>query len=997
MTLNGILPDQFNKQFKIYHELMPFKIDEILLVSSPYDAFILEEDGSLASRFVNQYRGLNLSQPPRVIRTSSANEALDILRSRKIDMVLAMPHLYEMDAFSFGRKIKEIKPDLPVILLSHSIKAIDSYSKDINRKGLDKVFIWSGNSDLLLALVKNVEDHLNVKLDTQKAMVRVLLLVEDSPVYYSRFLPLIYKEVVKQTQAVLEGSLNEEHRLLRMRARPKILLADNYEEALKLYHQFRPYLFGIISDARFQKNGVLNDNAGLELLSLISKEIPDLPLLMLSNDPRNRKKAEQVSAKFLDKNEPDLLGEINDFFLSHLGFGDFIFRMPDGREISRASNLRTLEEKIALIPDESLWYHAKRNHFSNWIMGRMEISLASFFREVQAGKFKSANEIRQYILYNIHALRKWRQKGVVTKFNRKNFDHHIMDFSKIGQGSLGGKARGLAFMSALLRQNKKTFLKYENINIQVPKALVISTDGFEDFISKNRLQNFAIQDVPDEKIAHAFLMTEMPDWLVKDLKAFIEHISYPISVRSSSLLEDSHLQPFAGLYKTYMLPNNQPQPSVRLESLITAIKLVYASTYYQAPKAFSKSVASHPYEEQMAVIIQQLAGQEYKNYFFPSLAGVAHSHNFYPIPPMKPEDGIANIVMGLGKTVVEGGRSLRFCPRYPKIMPQCSSVDDILKNTQRSFYALKIKDYSAGLDLFQSSALEKRSVADIKGELPVKALAGTYIPEEHRIRDSAYLNGPKILTFAQILKYETFPLASILCDFLELGQKGLGCPVEMEFAINLNHAKKQSGDFFFLQIRPMAADREDFDIRILQDDIDKSFCYSSKSLGNGRYDTIKDIIYVKRDTFKAEDTLRIAEEIGQLNGVLIKEKRPYLLVGPGRWGSSDKWLGIPVQWHHISGIGAIIEINNEQINSEPSQGSHFCHNITALGLPHLTINSDQEDFFDWDWVESLPAKTETIYLRHLKLNRPLILKIDGKRSQGVAFKEGSGKGRLPSA
>jgi CheY-like chemotaxis protein len=962
---------------------MANKIREILLVSSPYDAYVMEEDGRLASRIINEYRGLNLSQPPRVTRTSSAYAALEYLNEKKFDMVITTPHLEEMDAYSLGRAIKKVKPELPVILLAQTLRALAPQPEDRNGPGVDKVFIWSGVPDFLLALVKNAEDRLNVDFDTRKANVRVLLLVEDSPLYYSSFLPLIYQEVVKQTQAVLEVGLNEEHRLLTMRARPKILLAVNFEEALALYERYQPYIFGVMSDSRLPKGQKLDDDAGFSLLSQIRKEIPDLPLLLMSSESANRERAMKIPAVFLDKNSPNLLSEIHHFFLNHLGFGHFVFRTPDGTEVDRASNLRELEEKVARIPEDSLWHHARRNHFSNWLMARSEIGLASVFRAVQASEFSSAEEIRQYIVSSLHGLRRWRQKGVVAQFNKSYFDPDVSDFVKIGQGSLGGKARSLAFMSALLQEDPTLYEKYKDINIEIPRTLVISTDVFESFVSRNRLQRLAVEDVPDRQIADAFLQAEMPEWLVQELASYLSQVRYPLSVRSSSALEDLQFQPYAGLYETYMIPNNHPDPSVRLRHLIHAVKLVYASTYYESPKAFARHTSNRPQEEAMAVIVQHLTGEEYGDYYYPAISGVAQSHNFYPIPPMKREDGIAYIALGLGKTVVEGERALRFSPRHPTSMPQFSTVTDILSNAQRYFYALKIRSYPEELTFHRYSNLERREVDEAEEEYPVRTLASTYISDEHRIRDSGYLQGPKILTFAQVLKYNVFPLPSLLDDFLDLGRRAMGCPVEIEFSSTLSPDPARKSSFFFLQMRPMVADLEPFEVKITAEDVEAAFCSSSQALGNGRNNDMADILYVKPEDFKPEFTVEIAKEIGRLNAELVKEKRPYLLVGPGRWGSADRWLGIPVQWHDISGVGAVIELRSALLNADPSQGTHFFQNITSLGIHYVTVSEGSEDRFDWEWIRSVRAVRETRFLRHVRLDQPFVLKIDGKTSQCV--------------
>ena len=941
----------------------------------------MEEDGRLASRIINEYRGLNLSQPPRVTRTSSASEALALLKNKKFDLVITMPHLDEMDAFSLGLEIKKMEPGLPVILLAHSPRGIYPLPENKNCSGIDKVFIWSGNSDLLLALVKNAEDRLNVEHDTQKANVRVLILVEDSPVYYSSFLPLIYKEIVTQTQAVLEVGLNEEHRLLTMRARPKILLAENYEEALTLFQKFRNFVFGVIADTRIPKDGEIVADAGSQLLSLIRQELPDLPLLLLSAEPENREKSAKIPAIFLDKNSPNLLSEIHDFFLTQLGFGDFVFRMQDGREIDRATNLRQLQEKVAHIPDESLWYHAKRNHFSNWIIARSEIGLGSKFRDVKASDFSTIEDLRQYIVSSIHQLRKWRQKGVVAQFNPDHFDPYVRDFVKIGHGSLGGKARGLAFMSALLQENQDIYEKYSEINILIPKTLVIATDCFESFVSQNNLKRFSDDGFTDKEVMEEFLKAKMPEWLTKQLEAFLSQVRYPLSVRSSSLLEDAQFQPYAGLYQTYMIPNNHPYPLKRLQHLINAIKLVYASTYFEGPKAFARNTFNKPQDEAMAVIIEQIAGAEYGDYFYPAISGVAQSHNFYPVSYMKPEEGIAHLALGFGKTVVEGEKTLRFSPKYPGIVPQFSTVDDILSNSQRFFYALKVKNYPEELDFGTYSNLEKREVDEAADEFPIKTLASTYIPAEHRIRDTGYIQGPKILTFATVLKYNLIPLPELLCDFLELGRKSMGTPVEIEFAVNLSSTKEKKSDFFFLQMRPMVADENRYEVRITQEDNENAFCISSQALGNGKNDRIADIVYVKPDVFRVQETVQMVDEIDRMNAVLVKEKRPYLLIGPGRWGSADRWLGIPVQWRNISGVGAMIELRNKALKAEPSQGSHFFQNITSLGIHYITVTEDSDDFFDWGWLSSLPAVKESGFLRQVRLEKPMVLKIDGRRSQ----------------
>lgn len=974
---------EFYAHFKIFHELMTIKVREILLVASPYDAFIMEEDGSLASRIINEYSGLNLSLPPRVVRTDSAAEALSLLKQIRFDLVITMPRLHEMDAFQLGLAIKKEKPHLPVILLSHSIRGIYPFPENKDCTGIDRIYIWSGNSDLLLALVKNTEDRLNIDRDTRKAMVRVLVLVEDSPSYYSTFLPLIYKEIVQQTQAVLDVGMNEEHRLLRMRSRPKILLAVNYEEAFELIQKYRDYLMGVISDTRFPRDGRVDDDAGAAILTRVREEIPDLPLLLLSSDSRNQCKADAIPAAFLDKNSPDLLASLHGFFLNHLGFGDFVFRLPDGAEIDRASSLRALEQKVATVPDGSLLYHARRNHFSNWLMARSEIGLASAFRKIQVSDFDSVSEMRTFLASSIRRLRKVQQKGVVVRFKAQNFDPEIMDFVKIGDGSLGGKARGLAFASTLLQRNRHLFEKYRDVAIQIPKTLVITTRGFESFIQQNHLEHCARCDLPDSRITELFLNARMPGWIMADLEVFLSQVRYPLAVRSSSLLEDALYQPYAGLYDTYMIPNDHLDFTRRLDHLVVAIKRVYASTCYENPRAFSRSTVHQHQEEAMAVVIQQLAGDVYGGYFYPAVSGVAQSYNYYPFSPMTAEDGVAHIALGFGKTVVEGEKSIRFCPRYPSVLPQFSSVEDILTHTQQQFYALKLCNAAEPCDLTTESNLEKRDVDDAESDFPVRLLAGTYSPDEHRIRDSGAFSGHKVLTLAPILKYRIFPLADILTDMMALGAKGMGCPVEIEFAVNLGTASHRKAEFFFLQMRPMAAEENRFDIAITPEDERTAVCVSAQALGNGRNDSIRDVVYIKPESFVLEAMPQMAVDIGRINAALEKENKPYLLIGPGRWGTADRWLGIPVQWRHISGVGAIIELRDSRLKVEPSQGSHFLQNITSLGIPYITVSDDGYDRIDWPWLQSQTKVRETAYIRHIHMPSPLSIIIDGRTSRCV--------------
>ncbi|MCP4745994.1 MAG: phosphoenolpyruvate synthase/pyruvate phosphate dikinase [Desulfobacteraceae bacterium] len=973
---------EFDTHFKVFHELMANKVSEIMLVASAYDAYILEEDGSLASKIINEYHGLNLSRPPRLTHVDNTRRALELLKTENFDLVITMPHLEDTDPFEFGRTIKAIEPELPVILLAHSLEGLFPLPTNKDISGIDEVFVWSGDAELLLAIVKNVEDRLNVENDTQRAQVRVIILVEDSPLYKSYFLPLMYRQVVNQTQAVLEESLNEEHRLLKMRARPKILVADTYEKAMQLYERYHSFLFGVVSDTRFPKSEAICADAGYQLLLKIKDTIRDLPLLLLSSEPENRTKAEQIPAKFLDKNSPDLFTELRNFFLNNLGFGDFVFRNPDGSEIARASNLRQLEIILPMIPDESLLYHALRNRFSNWIMARSEIVLASRLRKLQVSDFPDIEAIRQFLTASIHSLRKWRQKGVVIQFNARYFDPGIADFVKIGPGSLGGKARGLAFVANLLRQSPGFYEKYKEISVQIPRTLVITTTGFDQFVSENRLNDFLDEASTDEKVQAAFLDARMPGQIVSDLKAYLDQVRYPLSVRSSSLLEDAHHQPLAGLYKTYMIANNHPDDHQRLQSLVRAIKMVYASTWFDLPRRFTRSTAFLHRKETMGVMIQQITGRCHDGYFYPSISGLARSQNYYPIGNIEPEDGMCKIALGFGTIIDSGAGGLRFCPKYPKMLPDFSKTEDILANAQQQFYALamELTDASSGKDGLYDLAC--RNIADALSEEPVMELTSTYIAQEDRIRDSGTASGTKLVTFASVLKHTTFPLAELITDLLEIGRKGLGCNVEIEFAVNLGKGAKQPAEFNILQIRPMS-DSDPLEVEILDEDKANAVCYSAQALGHGKNERMFDIVYVKLDTFDISKTIEMAAGIRKLNAILKSAQAPYLLIGPGRWGSFDRWLGIPVKWDDISGAGAIVELRIPELNADASQGSHFFQQISTQAIPYLTISQAGNDFLHWKQIETFPAVFESTYLRHVHLPEPLSIKCDGRSSQCI--------------
>ncbi len=970
--------------FKIYHELMQWKVRRILLVSTPYDAWILEEDGRLSEHIINEYRGLNLSHPPQLHWVSTAEQAFQKLEEQHYDMVITMPRIADMDVLTFARQVKEKDPDISVILISHSV-ALDpaAFTAPGQPRVIDRAYVWTGNTELLVAIVKSEEDRRNVARDTQLAGVRVILFVENSPLHISTILPVLYKEVVSQTRKVLEGKLNEEHRLLVMRARPKILVAETYEEAMALYQAYEEYILGVISDVEFPRNGVLDPRAGVDLLRTIREERFDIALMLTSVDPRNAQYARELKAAFLNKTSPRIREEIHAFFVHSLAFGDFVFRLPDGTEVARASDLRSLEKAIQTVPAASLLFHAERNDFSRWLFTRTETLLASKLRDLRVHDFRDVEEMRDFLVRLIHTRRRARQWGVVVDFAADDFDL-VTDFFKIGQGSLGGKARGLAFLLSLMRDRRDFRKKYEHILLDVPQTLVITTEVFDEFIETNRLGYLAEEDLPDREISARFLWGIFPKWAENDLRAFLSLVRYPLAVRSSSLLEDAQFQAYAGLYRTYMLPNEHPNLERRLEHLIHAIKLVYASTYFQGPKAFSRRIGRRMEEEKMAVIIQRLVGERYGDYYYPAISGVAQSYNYYPFARMKPEDGIATIALGLGRAVVEGERTLRFCPKYPRVLPYLSSVDDILKNAQTHFYALKMGEDYHVLDITESENLVRREVSDAQDEPAVQFLSSTYVPAEHRIRDTIMIPGYRVITFANVLKYQEFPLPGILVDALELGKQGMGTEVEMEFSVDLKLTQKGSPpEFAFLQLRPMTARAELGPVDITDEERQRAKCHSRHALGNFVNREMRDILYVKPETFDVTKTVQIAQEIGRLNARLVKENRPYLLIGPGRWGTSDRWLGIPVRWADISAVGAIVEAAYGDFRVEPSQGSHFFHNITTQGIGYVTLSGRGDERMDWGWLRSLPIVEEASYVALARLEYPMIMKVDGRTHECV--------------
>lgn len=980
-------------KFTVYHDLMRLKVKHILLVSSPYDAWVMEEDCNLSARLASEYRGLNLSSPPRLSWISSPEDIPAALEKRPADMVILMSGLAEAELIDLKQRIDVFVPDLPVVVLTH--REIRQSSK-LKRKNLDHCFLWTGDAELLMAIVKLTEDKLNLEPDTREAGIRNIILVEDSPSYISSFLPILYRALVQQAQAVIQEGLNQEHRLLVMRARPKILVAETYEEAMEYFREYEQYVLGVISDVRYPRNGMIDPSAGVTLLSEIKQERKDIPLLLASSESVNQWYSKEIPCEFIDKNSPLLLAELHRFVSEHLGFGDFIFRNKDGVEIDRAHTMFQLKQKLDQVPDDVFLMHCLNNDFSRWFFARTETELACVMRPLTAEDFgNSVEAMRTFVVEQIHNRLQQRQRGIVVSFKENDFDPQT-DFLKIGEGSIGGKARSLAFMFRLIEQSGWLNKKYPNINIIPPKVLSIATEGFDSFLRLNDLGYLADEDFKDEEVVKICLEAKLPDWLSSKLRVFLEKVKKPLAVRSSSLLEDAQYQAYAGLYSTVMLTNTHPDIEVRYEELATAVKKVYASTFFQSPKSFSRRVKLRTDEEKMGVIIQEVIGRHYDDYFYPAISGVAQSKNFYPFGRMKTDDGIASIAMGLGKTVMDGGQVLRFCPKCPSVQPQAANLQELLKNSQSTFYSLYMGDPElAPKAKEQKGALVQRRIYNAEPHGPISFLASSYLPQEGIIRDTASIPGSsKVLLFAQVLNHGLFPLAELLNDLLSMAEEAMGGPVELEFCVNMD-TDGANAEFALLQLRPMSSLSGLSTVNITQQEKAAAFCYSKHALGNAESQDVYDILFIHPDDFDVAKTMEIKQEILECNKQMLREERKYILVGPGRWGTSDRWLGVPVQWNDISGVSAIVETFTENLRVEPSQGSHFFHCITTLGINYIMVTNSSEEFIHWEWLATMPVHHKEQFITHIRFDSPITIKVDGRTAESAILRPASHAPEVP--
>lgn len=969
----------------VFKALMQRRIYRVLLICSNYDAYMLEEDGRIDEQIFKEYVSLNLRYPPVFVQANSASKAFKILEAGSIDLVISMLSVRETDAFKFSNQVKALYPQIPIVVLTHFSREVSLRLQNEDLSSIDYVFSWLGDADLLLAIVKLIEDGMNVETDVNDIGVQVVLLVEDSIRFYSSYLPNLYKIIFNQSERFMHEGLNDHQRMLRKRGRPKVLLARNYDEAINIYRAYKGNMLGVISDVRYHKDGVKDSQAGFKLYDYIKADNPYLPFLLQSSEPQNRSIADKLNVGFLDKNSNKLSTELRDYVINNFAFGDFVFKSPvDGQEVARAHDLVSFQEAIRTVPIDSLRFHSSRHDFSKWLKARSLFSLSTIFSKSTTSDFETSEDVRQYVIDEISRYRINRGRGVISNFEGNGFDEYSI-FSRIGEGSIGGKARGLAFVDSIIKKHR-IFYKYDNIIISIPRTIVLCTDIFDNFMQLNNLYEIALLDLDDNVILNHFLQAKLPENVRAQLKALLSQTSAPLAIRSSSLLEDSHYQPFAGIYSTYMIPHT-PETDDMLELLFRAIKSVYASVFFRSSKAYMEATKNVIDEEKMAIILQEVTGNQYGDRFYPTFSGVARSVNFYPIGSEQAEDGIASIGLGLGKVIVEGGRTLRFSPKYPKKILQLSTPQMALSETQKKFYALSMKadDFIDSTD--DGINILELPVEEADKDGAINNICSIFDFQDNVIRDGSYGKGQKLITFSSILKYNTFPLSKILTTLLYVGQKEMNHPVEIEFAVNLNPEPDCPDLFSFLQIRPIVEDTDTLNFDLGEIDQDACLLVSDSALGNGIIDDIYDFVYVKPDVFSADKTKKIADEIDLLNRRMREENRYYILVGPGRWGSSDPWLGIPIKWSQISEARLIVEAGLPNYRIDPSQGTHFFQNLTSFRIGYFTINPYIDDgWYDLDFLKQQNAIYETDFIRHVRFEEPAVIKIEAKRNKGIVLK-----------
>ena len=982
-----MIPQEYSKfilKDVTFVNLMMRRIYNVLIVANPYDAFMLEDDGRVEEKIYNEYVELGLRYPPTFTQVSTTEEAYQVLRTMNIDLVICMPGNADNDAFSVARDIKAGFPKIHCVVLTPFSHGITKRMENEDLSIFDYVFCWLGNTNLILSIIKLIEDKMNLEHDIQEGNVQMLLLVEDSIRFYSSILPNLYNYILAQSKRFSTEALNRHAATLRMRGRPKVVLARNYEEAMALYTKYSDNVLGVISDVRFPINGVKDSEAGLKLLRDIHKDNPYLPLIVESTESANREKAEAEGFRFVDKNSKKMSIDLRAIMEEHMGFGDFIFRDPKTKaEIMRIHSLKELQDNIFKIPDDSMLYHISRNHMSRWLSARAIFPVSEYLKKITWDRLKDITAHREIIFDAIVQYRHMKNLGVVAVFDRMKFDAYS-HFARIGEGSLGGKGRGLAFLDNIIKTHPD-FNTFAGATVQIPKTVVLCTDVFDQFMEQNNLYQIALSDASDDEILRHFLHAQLPDSLIADFFTFFEAVKCPIAIRSSSLLEDAHYQPFAGIYSTYMIPYLEDKYTM-LEMLACAIKGVYASVYYKDSKAYMAATSNVIDQEKMAVILQEVVGKQYDGRYYPNISGVLRSLNYYPIGDERAEDGIASLALGLGKYIVDGGQTLRVSPYHPNQILQTSELDTALRETQTRFYALDTRHVGNDFKVDDGFNILNLKVKEAERDNSLNYIASTYDPYDQVIRDGIYDGGRKVITFASVLQHGVFPLPQLLQLSMKYGAESMRRPVEIEFACNIN--QDRTGALYLLQIRPIVDSKQMLDEDVAAVPDADCVLRSHNSLGHGVTEDVTDIVYVKTDDrFTASDNPTIAREIEKINKTYLDSGTNYVLVGPGRWGSSDSWLGIPVKWPHISAARVIVEVTLKNYRVDPSQGTHFFQNLTSFGVGYFTVDENRGDgFFGKSELDAMPSVMETEHVRVVRFARPLKIMMDGKRQEGAVLR-----------
>jgi len=980
------LHDYLNRDSRtrdVYHDLNPFKVKEILLVSSLYDAYTIEREGRFSEIMLYDYGNLNLTSVPRITGVSTKKETMEQLEQKEIDMVVVMVGFNISRSIRIIKAIKEKYPEKPVFILINNRSQIKYFQQNQQEIGFDRMFVWNADPRIFFAMIKYLEDVKNAENDVRLANVRIILIVEDSPEYYSAYLTSLYKVIFEQTNKIIDEIQTDKlYKVLKLRARPKILLATTYEEAKEIFEKFRDNIYMVISDVQFPKEGQVRDNVGFELIDEFRQVKPDLPVIMLSSDKKKISLAEAKHITFLDKNDSDLYKKLQKKVIYKLGFGDFIFRNAEGKEIARASNIEEFEELIQKVPDESIMYHASRHHFSKWLMSRSEIQLASLLKEKQATDFNNPDEIRKYVLEMLKTYRDEKPSGKVIPIDEKHCDNES-NILLLAPGAFGGKGRGLAFINSLLYKTDLS-RSVEGIRIKIPRTAIIGTKEFEDFIQNNNLSEIKDLNLPDEEIKKRFLAGKLSSDVKEKLWLLLDCFKKPLAIRSSGLFEDSLDQPFAGIFDTYLIPNNSPDRKVRFKQLTQAVKLVYASVYFQRSLNYSRALNKKLGEEKMAIVIEEVVGHEYNGLYYPHISGVAQSYNFYPFSDMRPDDGFAVIAIGLGSYVVEGEVAYRFSPKHPKI--QILSAKDQMKYSQTYFYAIDMTNPEPDLLQGPMASIKKVDIYDALPHGTLMHLVSTYDYNNDMLYPGAYENGTLIVNFADILQNEYIPLAKTIQVILKSLRDSFDTPVEIEFAVDLTPEDGGEPVFYILQVKPLIIPLENYTVSIDNADPEKMIIYAEKSMGNGLINDIRDVIYVKNEKFDKTKTVEMAEEIDKLNEKMGKEGKKYLLIGPGRWGTRDRFIGIPVRWTQISHAKVIVETSLEGFPLDASYGSHFFHNITTLNIAYFSVFPDAgKGFIRYEKLEAAPLVEETEYFKHVRFDKPLKIIIDGRKRKAAVL------------